>query len=105
MNLDDVKLTTERGNELVEFKGRLFKREHCRKGPYSSKDDSKITTYYTCNSKECRARLLLVQARNPQTGERGDAEFVERNDRHCLSCVEDVSDIVKTATADKNTEK
>ena len=94
--LDNVLLTTERGNELFEHNGRLWHRHHMSGSPYSSSDGTKHTTYLDCHGTGCQARLALIQNANPNTGEVvGPATFNQINDNHISTCNADVAVIVR----------
>lgn len=94
--LDDVVMTTERGNELFEHNGRLWHRHHMSGTPYCSSDRSKNTTYLDCYGTGCRARLKMIQNLSPVTGEVvGPAIFGELKDVHICTCHADDAAIVR----------
>lgn len=96
MNLDDIKLTTERGNELFQHENRLWRKESMSKNGYISQNGSKRTTYYVCNSNCCSARLSLVQPICPLSGGDVGAATVKKGiDYHILTCTADEADIMR----------
>ena len=95
MSLDTVSLTTERGKDVVEHNGRLYRKENGAKGAYRSSLGTKVTTYYVCCFSKCKGRLSKIQPCNPMTGNPiGESHFEEKRTEsvlsaHSESCVPD----------------
>lgn len=99
MSLDTVSLTTERGKDVVEHNGRLYRKENGAKGAYRSSLGTKVTTYYVCCFSKCKGRLSKIQPCNPMTGDPiGEPHFEEKRTEsvlsaHSESCVPDCASI------------
>ena len=91
-----VALSTERGNELVEFQGRLYRNEHMSRAPYRSSDGATLTYYFVCHHNGCSSRIKKIQPCDPMSGEpTGDPTFVEKNDTHVFDCVANQAEIFR----------
>ena len=67
LNFTGVALSTEIGNELVEFQGRLYRNEHMSKAAYRSSDGSTLTYYFVCHHNGCSSRIKKIQPCDPMS--------------------------------------
>lgn len=94
MEIDNVGLKTERGKDLREHDGRMYRQENPKKGDRRSANGTKSTSYWKCCRKGCNGRLSLVQPLNVMTGlPAGDSCFEDRQSSHSEFCAPNIADI------------
>ena len=94
MDLEGVSLTTERGKDVLEYFGRLYRQENPAKGARRSADNTKLTTYWKCCARGCVGRLKQIQPCNGDTGEPIGELYIEGKDSsHSGECVSDAPSI------------
>jgi len=88
MEFEGVSLTTERGKDVIEFFGRLYRQENPKKGSRRSADNTKLTTYWRRCTTGCSGRIKQIQPCSADTGEpSGELCNEGKDDSHSQDCV------------------
>lgn len=65
-NFDNVKLTTRKGKNVVEYNNHLYREDNVSR--VHALDANKSSSYFACCEKECKARLIIFRTMNPLDG-------------------------------------